>query len=170
MITFSDILTKNFIFTEVYISEEIYKHIWELDIPDTGIAKNEIRFKLTQSSDITKKLIISLISQISLEEYLFESIKNFNFEINKIRKGEYVPMHNEVSQKSPFEILIWTTRTDYFEGRDFVYQVNGNTYRIKPRNGMVCLLDTTSPYNYHGVTELITDTEVITIVGGEGAK
>jgi hypothetical protein len=84
--------------------------------------------------------------------------------------GEWIPMHNEDAQYSPFEVLLWLTKTEDFIGRDFVMEENGIKRYQKPENGLMCFLDTTAPGIFHGVTPLETDTEIITIVGGMGRK
>lgn len=79
-------------------------------------------------------------------------------------------MHNEVSQKSPFEIILWLTKTDDFEGREFVMKGPDFEKNIKPKNGLVCLVDTLTPGVLHGVNVLKSDTEIISITGGLGRK
>jgi hypothetical protein len=117
-----------------------------------------------------RQKLIDFIAKQNIEPYLVDSIKDFYFDINKMVKGESVPMHNEVSQKSTFEIIIWLTKTNEFEGREFIIVKDGIESRIKPKNGMICILNTTAPNAYHGVNELLTNTEIISITGGTGRK
>lgn len=149
---------------------EIYDLIWNLPFEETPKDPNEIKYKIINVEESVRQKLIDFISKQDIEDYLIDAIKDFHFDVNKMVKGETVPMHNEISQKSLFEIIIWLTKTDDFEGREFVMVKNGKETRIKPKNGMFCMLDTTAPDAFHGVNELITDTEIISITGGTGRR
>ncbi|MBT7610704.1 MAG: hypothetical protein HN576_13170 [Bacteriovoracaceae bacterium] len=79
-------------------------------------------------------------------------------------------MHNEVSQRSPFEVIIWFTKTDDFEGREFVMKGPDLDKEVRPKNAMICLVDTLTSDVLHGVNELLSDTQIISITGGLGRK
>lgn len=170
MISYTDIVLKTFAFIKTDIPQDLYDHIWSLDFPDTGIDPEEIRYKIQGTDEVTRKKIIEYILSQDIDPSLMVFIKDFQFDINKIRQNEFVPMHNEVSQKSPFEVVFWLTKTDNYQGREFIMLKNGIESRIQPKNGTMCFLDTTPPDVYHGVSKLITDTEIITVTGGTGRK
>lgn len=170
IITYERVLVEKFVFTSRRVDKSFSDFIWGLDYEDTGKSEGEVRYKLLQVNKVITKKILSFLSQIPLEKYLWEHIKRFEFDINKMQLGEYVPMHNEVNQKSPFEILFWLTKTDSYLGREFVMQGENVDTTFKPKNGSVCVLDTMQPSVFHGVNPLLSNTEVITITGGLGRK
>jgi hypothetical protein len=170
MITYQDVVLNTFVFFENKMDDYFYNHIWNIEIPDTGYSHNDIRYKLKNINLETKNIITSYIKKFPLENTILNFIETFDFEINKMIKGDSIPRHCETSQKSPIEILIWLTKNEPFEGRDFYYEKNGLHNKVKPYTGLNCLIDTTCPNAYHGVSPLLSDTEIITIVGGQGRK
>lgn len=169
-VNYTDVVVKTFLFTSILIDVELSNKIWSLDIPDYGSSFGDLRYKLKVTDAATKKIILDILKLVPMDEIISEAIDSFSYEVNKMIKDEFIPMHNEVSQKSPFEVLIWLTKTDEFIGRDFIMEKNFKTSKIKPYNGLVCFVDTTCPNSYHGVSKLVSDTEIITIVGGLGRK
>lgn len=167
MITYSDIIIKKFYFTSINLDKDFCDYIWSINLPDTGKTEGEVQFKLSDVEESIRLKILRGIKSLDVEKDLMQRIEEFHFDINRMRQGEWVPMHNEVAQKSPFEIILWLTQTDDYEGREFVMKdANGVETYYKPKNGDICLLDTTQPDTYHGVNKLISDTEIISIVGG----
>ncbi len=167
MITYSDILINTFSFKQTVPDQALFEKIWALDFPDTD---TNIRKKIVGVHEEIRLQLVDFILKQDIEDFLLESVVNFSFDINKMTLGENVPMHNEISQKSPYEVILWLTKTDTYEGREFVMERGNVTTKIKPTNGLMCFLDTTSIDSYHGVTELLTDTEIISITGGLGRK
>lgn len=166
MISYSDVLIKKFCFTSLSLSKEFCDYIWSVQLPDTGRNDGEIRYKWPNVSEEIRSEILKGLKNLGVEEDLWKQIQNFSFDINCMQKGEWVPMHNEVAQKSPFEIIIWLTKTDDYQGREFVMEGPGFQEEFKPKNGDICLLDTTQHEVYHGVNKLESDTQIISIVGG----
>lgn len=167
---YENIILDKFVFINAPMPESLSAYIWNLNFVDTGIEAGEVRYKIQDVNEEVRSKIISFLSSIEMDYYLLESIKEFHFDVNRMQAGEYVPMHNEVSQKSPFEIVIWLTRTDVYEGREFVMKGPSFEKSIKPKDGDICFLDTTQEEVYHGVNKLITDTQIISITGGLGRK
>lgn len=170
MITYQDVLLNKFVFTKVSLQPGFMDTLWALDFPDTGKAEGEVRYKIQKVESQIQAAIVKVLENIPMDDYLRKSLTSFEFDINKMQLGEWVPMHNESSQKSPFEVILWLTKTDKYQGREFVMEGPGIDRMIQPQNGTVCFLDTTTPNVYHGVKKLETDTEIISITGGLGRK
>ena len=170
MITYQEVLLNKFVFTQIKLDPSFSDFIWSLDFPDTGKRDGEIRFKMQKVESQIKTAILQCLEKLPLDEYLRNSIMEFEFDIDKMQLGEWIPMHNEVSQKSPFEVILWLTKTDQYVGREFVMEGPKIDRMLQPKNGTICLLDTTTPDIFHGVKPLESDTEIISITGGLGRK
>jgi hypothetical protein len=170
MITYQEVLLNKFVFSQITLDPSFSDFIWSLDFPDTGKVDGEIQFKLQKVTSQIKSAILDCLVRLEMDAYLRNAITEFEFDINKMQKGEWIPMHNEVSQKSPFEVILWLTKTDQYVGREFVMEGPEIDRSIQPKNGTVCLLDTTTPDIFHGVKALESDTEIISITGGLGRK
>lgn len=169
-VTYSNIILNKFVFNKLNLNKEIQNILWSLDFKDYGTLPGEVRFKIKNVEDSIRFKLIEELNKLNLDNYIRDSLNEFSFDINKMTQGEWIPLHNEVTQKSPFEVILWLTKDIYFEGRDFLIKGIGYEKLIKPENGLVCFLDTTCPHTYHGVTKLKTDTSVISITGGLGRK
>jgi hypothetical protein len=169
-IRYEDILREHFCFAEVPLPEGFERHIWDLPLCDTGSVDGEIRYRATQVGEPTRSRIIDALARLSLDHALLGAIRDFDFDINRMQQGEWVPMHNETGQKSPFEVILWLTPRAPYLGRHFVMEGRGVRRSIQPHNGLACLLDTTCPDIFHGVEPLLSDTEIISITGGLGRK
>lgn len=170
MITYQEVLLNKFVFTQLTLESSFSDYIWSLDFPDTGKVDGEIRYKMQKVKSDIKTEILNCLNKLNIDDYLRNAITEFEFDINKMQKGEWMPMHNEISQKSPFEVILWLTKTDLYKGREFVMEGPSIDRMLQPKNGTVCLLDTTTPDIFHGVKPLESDTEIISITGGLGRK
>ena len=167
---YEDIVLKKFVFLKTEVPQELQDHIWSLNYPDTGTSDGEIRYKIEKANDFTKIKILDFFKTIEMDSIIWDFVSKFDFDVNRMTKNEYVPMHNEISQRSPIEVVLWLTKTDIYEGRHFIMKGPSLDEKIQPTNGLVCFLDTTARDVYHGVSKLLTDTEIITITGGLGRK
>lgn len=156
--TFEDIIKDKVVFKDVKFSKETVKEIWKVK-PKVikGVPK-------VLESLITKDIVSSLD-----DPDLIELVKDFKYDFNRMVKGDYVPYHTEVSRISPIEIIAWFFKED-FQGREFVYYMDGTKTEIKPENNRVCFLYTHCPDGGHEVKDLLSDTQVITITGGLGGQ
>lgn len=171
MITYSEVILNRFVFDTIKLDSSFEKLIWNLSYEDFGTHDGEVRFRLRDVDDQLRNEIGKVFMSATTDEHLINSIKSFHYDINQMRIGEWVPMHNETGQLSPFEVILWLTKTDDYKGREFVMRdQNGVETSVQPHNGMVCFLDTTQKDVYHGVNKLISDTEIISITGGLGRK
>lgn len=171
MISYHDVILKKFVFHKIILNKNFEKLIWELKFNDYGVQDGEIRYRLIDVEAGLREAIKDEVIKATNDDYLLSEISNFHYDINKMSRGEWVPMHNETGQLSPFEVILWLTQDDSFEGREFVMRdETGREEMIKPSNGLVCFLDTTQAGIYHGVNKLISDTSVISITGGLGRK
>ncbi len=168
MISYSDVLVSTFSFMQTKVDQNLFEKVWNLEYPETD--NPFVKKKLMGTTEDIRLSLINFICNQDVDPYLLEGVKSFTFDINRMCKGESVPMHNEVSQKSPYEVILWLTKTDIYEGREFVMTKGGKKWSVKPCNGLMCFIDTTSTEAYHGVNELITDTAIISITGGLGRK
>lgn len=169
MITYEEILLKGFVFEHIDISKELEKDIWaqQFTISDS---KSSVSYFIKQLDSNLSKVIAKLICQKTTDIFLLDLISKFNFDANKMIKGDFMELHNEVSQKSPIEVIVWLPKENSFEGRDFLMEMEQGVQTFHPKKGSVCFLDTTSLINRHGVSPLLSDTEIISIVGGLGRK
>lgn len=167
-ITYSDIVMHDFVFTEHSIPNDFLDYIFNLNFEDNK--EDEIRFKIKNANPEIKERICDLLCKLSVDSEIKKSFSEFKYDINLMTIGESVPMHNEMRLISPFEICFWLTKTDDFKGRDFVIQKGGDKHLIKPYTGLFCFINTLVSDSYHGVSPLLTDTQIITITGGLGNK
>lgn len=169
MITYTDILLKGFIFDQVEVSQELEKEIWSQKF-EVSTKGSSVSFHIKSVNlNIVNKLR-HLISSKTEDPYLLELINSFRFDANKMIQNDFMDFHNEVSQKSPVEVIFWLPKENEYQGRDFLMEINSEVKMFHPLKGSVCFLDTTSPTNRHGVSTLLSDTEIISIVGGLGRK
>lgn len=169
MITYTDILLKGFVFDKVDISNELEMDIWSQEFESSAM-ESSVSYHIKSVNFKLVRKLIDLISSRTQDPYLLELINNFKFDANKMIKDDFMGFHNEVSQKSPVEVILWLPKENNYEGRDFLMEINGEVKKFHPLKGSICFLDTTSPTNRHGVSPLLSDTEIISIVGGLGRK
>jgi hypothetical protein len=167
-ISYSDVIVNDFVFIEHNVPESFTKYVFNLDFKDNK--EDEIRYKIRNASGEIKEKIKDLVLTLPVDHNIKKAIFDFRYDINRMQKGESVPMHNETRLISPFEICFWLTKTDDFEGRDFIIEKNNERKLIKPYTGLFCFINTLIEDSFHGVSPLITDTEIITITGGLGNK
>jgi hypothetical protein len=167
-VTYSDIIMHDFIFLEHYVPNDFLEYIYGLKFEDNK--DDEIRFKIRGARSKVKERICSLLCELPVDREIKKCFNEFRYDINLMTKGESVPMHNETRLISPFEICFWLTRTDDFKGRDFIIQKNNKEQLIKPYTGLFCFINTLVSDSYHGVSTLLTDTQIVTITGGLGNK
>lgn len=170
LIEYEKIILNKFEFLNHEASESFLEFIWEIELDDYGPSEGEVRFKKKNVANEVRNKLVNYILELPLDPYLKDEIKNFHFDVNKMTMGEFIPMHNEVGQRSPFEIILWFTQNDEYEGREFIMEHEGKRVLFKPKNGDICFLDTTQREVFHGVNPLLTDTEIISITGGLGRK
>jgi len=118
--------------------------------------------------DLQHRLSADLVASLDDPE-LKELVLEFRYEFARMEKGDYLPFHTEESRISPIEVVMWFPDGP-FEGRDFVYYLEGKECRIKPTHGLTCFMYTQDPMCGHKVDELLSDSKVITITGGLGGK
>lgn len=113
--------------------------------------ENEIKDWLKRSEDL-KNLVDDLV-----------------FDAHTLKKGDFLKIHNDAKDKGDYQILLWVCENDRFEGRDFLYGIefDGN-HHVKSRKvstGLVCVMDINNKNFVHGVSELKSDTKIITVQG-----
>lgn len=170
MITYNDIILNKFVFRTANFPSDLIGDIWNLELTDNSSQKGEVRFVERNISNPLRDRLIHHLKTMTTDSFLLSELDKFHFDVNKMIKGEYVEMHNEVSQASAFEIVIWFTKNK-FTGRDFIMEYSGGKKDfVHPHNNLVCFLDTTCLETRHGVSEMTSDTQVISITGGLGRK
>lgn len=89
----------------------------------------------------------------------------FKYNSHKVTKGEGFKVHTDYYEEGIFQILCWVCKDKDFEGREFLHGKKEDLKKIKPQTGLICLMDILNPDFYHGVSELKTDTEIVTVCG-----
>jgi len=167
-ITYSDLIINDFVFTECNVPNDFVEYIFNLKFEDNK--EDEVRFKIRNASPDIAFKIKELLKKLPVDNDIKKALDDFRYDINLMTKGESVPMHNEMRLVSPFEVCFWLTKTDDFEGRDFIIRRGDKESRVKPYTGLFCFINTLIEDSYHGVSPLLTDTQIITITGGLGNK
>lgn len=167
-ITYSDIILNPFVFLETKIEDEFLNLILNLNIPETN--GDSIKYCLKDVDKETRLKIVEALLKLPIDQEIKNAIKHFHFDVNKMLKGESVPMHNECGQLSPFEIVFWICPSNDFIGRDFIMNDGIKEERIKPKTGLFCFVNTLVEEVKHGVTELLSDDIIYSITGGLGRK
>jgi hypothetical protein len=161
---------EKFCFVDSSFPVELSNKIWGLNFKDFGPLEGEVRYRIKNVNENLRTNLISFFKSLTKDSYILYTMSDFHFDINKMKIGEWVDMHNEVSQRCPFEVIVWLVKDSDFKGRDFIMKFPDVTKEIKPKNGLVCFLDTTDCEIYHGVSKLESDVEIISITGGLGRK
>ncbi len=96
-------------------------------------------------------------------------VPTLNYSVHCFKKDEYMNVHSDYVIEGDYQILTWICKDDDFVGRDFIHGFKvGNheqTNKVKPKTGLTCLCDSTMPHFVHGVSKLLTDTTIITVLG-----
>ncbi|WP_127714877.1 hypothetical protein [Halobacteriovorax sp. HLS] len=159
-----------FCFVQKKLPSALEDKIWSLEFKDFGVCDGELRYRIRDVEDSLRLELIDFFKTCTEDEYLIQTLNDFHFDINKMIQGEWIEMHNEVSQFCPFEVILWLSKSEDFVGRDFLIQRHLGRQKVRPTNGLVCFLDTTDPDVFHGVDKLISDHQIISITGGLGRK
>lgn len=166
-VTYSDIVSNPFVFINQKLDSDFTKYIMNLEIPKTN---DSIKYCLKNVSKEVSEIIKNALFKLPISSDIKNAMESFSFDINKMTKGEFVPMHNECGQLSPFEILFWICPSDSFIGRNFIMNDGIKIKSIKPKTGLFCFVNTLMSNVKHGVSPLISDDVVYSITGGLGRK
>jgi hypothetical protein len=79
-----------------------------------------------------------------------------------MKRGDYYPLHTDSIEPCYAQLLLWITKDDCYEGREFIYGKDGDLKEFKPKSGDFCIANNINPNFIHGVSELKSDTEIIT--------
>lgn len=167
IIKYSDIILNDFLFLDSKLSEDFIAYILKLEFKKT---KDDKLLVIKKVNNEIRNKILEVLKELPLEETIKTALNDFEFDINKMTKGSSVPIHNEMGQLSPFEILFWICPSDDFVGRNFIMKKGSEEHVIKPRTGLFCFVNTLAQDTYHGVDMLRSDHQVYSITGGLGRK
>jgi hypothetical protein len=163
----NEIYLNDFLFIEGNVPYTFIEFVYGLDY---GSKQKDKISSIKNVNQETKAQIVDMLIRLNIDENTKEAIRNFDFDINLMSKGDSMDLHNEMGQRSPFEVLFWLVKTNEFTGRDFLMQKGEKSDKVKPRNGLFCFINTLSSSAYHGVSRLETDTSIVSITGGLGRK
>lgn len=166
-VTYEDIILNPFVFIEQNLDFNFVEYIKNLEIPETN---NEVKYSLKNVNEEITQKIKEVLLKLPISLDIKEAMSSFSFDINKMVKGDFVPMHNECGQLSPFEILFWICPSSNFIGRDFIMKNEMETKSIKPKTGLFCFVNTLVTNVKHGVSPLESDDIIYSITGGLGRK
>ena len=79
-----------------------------------------------------------------------------------LQKGEFHELHTHLTP-CDYQAIIWAPETSY-EGRHFIYGTITKQTEFKPSFGDICFMKTNDLNFIHGVTTLITNTKVRTLL------
>jgi len=161
------IKTQGFYFYEIQLNALVHqlmeKHVFTETsyIPgkDAGLSAGFIEDSLSNE-------MIRLLAE-PFEKSELHYFKTLSYTAHKFKFGESMDLHSDYIERGEYQILTWLCEKEDFIGREFIYgnREADQIMKIRPRNGLVCILDLRDKKFVHGVGELKSNHSVITICG-----
>lgn len=160
-----------FIFFKIQFSGAFCDKFWSLEF-QVEADENQSPFDAKLHAQVPSELAEIYLRLIqanlpkSVEPYVRDTILSYHVNAHKMQAGDQIELHNDARMGAAGfpDILAWICKAEDFSGRDFLFGSKAKFDSIKPQTGLICLMNSTDKTFLHGVTELETPTEIITIV------
>ena len=162
---FDDLREKGFIFSYFDLDEDIVERMLNMKFDlceDLGEKEASYQRKI-----LPRELENEFRNHLKKDHGLYTLLAPLKLSAHHFAPGRGMYLHDDSAIKGSYQVLFWICDKSELRGRDFLFGHRHMDYccveAIKPKTGMYCILDATNKKFVHGVSELKSNSKVITL-------